>query len=210
MKKPLLVLFLRIVETTHEWIELYNSNNFDVDLSNWQLQDTVGTTTTYTIPVGTKILANGFLVFKRPETEIMLNNDQDGLNLLTPDKKIIDSMAFTSAPLNQSYNKTGSGWRWSTTLTPGTVNVVTVVAKTLPASATPKALQAGLPNAKNSVKNDGVVNGLADISQSIDTNQENNSTTNPWFLFFIVLGTTIILAIILLFIKFKLKGVKQN
>ena len=39
----------------------------------------------------------------------MLNNDGDGLNLLTPDGKIEDSMTFTSAPLNQSYNKTNSG-----------------------------------------------------------------------------------------------------
>lgn len=74
---------------TDEWIEIYNSNNSDVDLSGWQIQDTVGTITTYTIPQGTIILADGFLVFKRPDTQIMLNNDGDGLNLLTPDTKIV-------------------------------------------------------------------------------------------------------------------------
>ena len=71
-----------------EWIELYNSNNFDVDLSGWQFKTQQGTITTFTIPQNTKILANGFLVFKRPDTNIMLNNDGDGLNLLTPDGKI--------------------------------------------------------------------------------------------------------------------------
>ena len=76
-------------DETDEWIELYNSNNFDVDLSGWQLQDTAGTITTYTIPQNTKILADGFLVFKRPDTKIMLNNDGDGLNLLTPIKKLL-------------------------------------------------------------------------------------------------------------------------
>jgi len=39
---------------TDEWIELYNSNNSDVDLSDWQLQDQEGTITTYTIPQSTK------------------------------------------------------------------------------------------------------------------------------------------------------------
>ena len=117
-------------DETDEWIELYNSNNFNVDLSGWQLQDTTGTITTYTMPQGTKILAGvpaisgSFLVFKRPDTKIMLNNDQDGLSLFTPDKKTEDSMTFTSALLNQSYNKTSSGWQWSTTLTPGATNII--------------------------------------------------------------------------------------
>ena len=92
-------------DETDEWIEIYNSNNTDVDLSDWQLQDTIGTITTYTIPKTTKILGNGFLVFKRPETKIMLNNDQDGLNLFSPDGKIVSSLNFTSAPLDQTYSK---------------------------------------------------------------------------------------------------------
>ena len=198
-------------DETDEWTELYNSNNFDADLSDWQIQDVVGTIKTYTIPQGTKILAGGFLVFKRPETKIMLNNDTDGIHLLTPDEKIVDAATFTSAPLGQSYNKIGSGWQWSTTLTPGTANIVTAVAKTLPASATQKALQAGLPKAKNSVKNDGVASGLADISQSISPNREipgiGEKTTSPWFLFFTVLGATIILAIIVLLIKLRFTDV---
>jgi len=187
-------------DENNEWIELYNFNSFEVDLSNWQIQDTEGTITTFTIPQNSKILANSFLVFKRPDTKIMLNNDSDGLNLLTPDKKIIDSANYTKAPLGQSYNKTSSGWAWSTTLTPETKNIII---KTLPASATPKALQAGLSKTKNSVNNNGVEAGLADLSQGIDINQENVQNNNPWFLFFIALAITIILATIVLIIKLK-------
>ena len=187
-----------IVETTEEWVELYNSNNFDVDLSGWKIQDTSGTIATYTTPSGTKILAGvpavrgSFLVFKRPETKIMLNNDADGLNLLTPDKKITDSVSYTKAPLGQSYNKTAGvppgSWQWSTTLTPGTKNVL--------------AVAQNLSKTKNSVKNNGVELGLADISQILNTNQ-NNNTKSPWFLFFTALTTTLILAAIVLFIKIK-------
>ncbi len=176
-------------DETDEWIELYNSNTSDVDLSSWQIQDIAGTITTYTIPQNTKILANSFLVFKRPETKIMLNNDEDGLNLLTPDKKIIDSMTFSKAPLGQSYNKVNSAWQWSTTSTPGTKNII--------------AAQIVLPKVKNSVKNEGTTPGLADISQSINLNQDNNSVKNPWFLFFIVLASTVILAILVLLIKIR-------
>jgi len=182
-------------DETDEWIELYNSNGSDVDLSGWQIQDTTGTVTTYTFPQGAKILADGFSVFKRPGTKIMLNNDQDGLNLLTPDAKIADSMSFTKAPLNQSYNKTASGWIWSSTLTPGAKNIITAIQAKI-ASKT-------LSKAKNSVKN----NGTADISQSLNTNQDvpgGNETANPWFLFFTVLIITVILAAIVLLIKLKI------
>jgi hypothetical protein len=190
-------------DETDEWIELYNSNNFEVDLSGWKIQDTNGTPKTFTISDGIKILANGFLVFKRPETKIMLNNDADGLNLLSPDNKTADSMTFNSAVMGQSYNRAGSGWAWSNTLTPGVKNIIT--SKTLPASATPKALQAGLPKTQKSDKNNVVGVALADLSQSANINQENINEINPWFLFYTTLAVTLILASIILFIKFKLQ-----
>jgi competence ComEA-like helix-hairpin-helix protein len=182
-------------DETDEWIELYNSNNFDVDLSGWQIQDKEGTVTTYTIPQSVKISLDGFLVFKRPDTKIMLNNDKDGLDLLTPDKKIVDSVDYTSAPLNQSYNKTYSGWQWSLTLTPGAKNIITGAVVTSNTKT--------LPKATNSVKNEVAAAGLADLSQNTNINQDSK-TTNPWFLFFTVLATTVILAAAVLFIKFRI------
>ena len=187
-------------DETDEWIELYNTNTFDVDLSSWQVQDTKGTPTTYTIS-NTKILSNGFIVLKRPDTKIMLNNDEDGVNLLTPDKKTISSVSFVTAPLGQSYNKTSGTWQWSSTPTPGNRNIITQNKATKVTNA--------LSKTKNSVTNDGVAIGLADISQTYpptgEANQEFINITNPWFLFFTVLATAIILALIILFIKLTFK-----
>ncbi|MEI7480574.1 MAG: lamin tail domain-containing protein, partial [bacterium] len=97
-------------DETEEWIELYNSNNFDVDLSKWQIKDTTGTISTFTISKGLIILANSFVVFKRPETKIMLNNDEDGLSLYWPNGKIINTVSYTKAPLGQSYNRITESW----------------------------------------------------------------------------------------------------
>jgi hypothetical protein len=174
-------------DETEEWIELYNSNSFDIDLSGWQLQDRAGTITTYTIPSVTKIMAGGYLIFKRPETKIMLNNDGDGINLLTPDKKIIDSVGFTSSPLGQTYNLILGDWKWSTTMTPGSANKVSSVTKTLPKEQ--KSDNNGNIKAENLT---------ADFSNTIP------AQTNPWPLFLIVLTSTIFLAIVVLIIKFKL------
>lgn len=90
-------------DETEEWIKIFNKNNFKVDLSDWQITDTVGKTNTYTFPAGIKISAMGFLVLNRPETKIILNNNADGLKLIQPDGKVIDSVNYEKALRGQSY-----------------------------------------------------------------------------------------------------------
>jgi competence ComEA-like helix-hairpin-helix protein len=172
-------------DETEEWVELYNSNNFDVNLGAWQLQDIIGTAVNFIIPENTKILANSFFIFKRTETKIMLNNDQDSLNFLTPDKNNIDSVTFTSAPLGQSFSKTSSGWTWSAIPTPGAKNVITTT-KTLPVADLQQAVQTGLPKTEISDKNN----------------------TNPWFLFFTTLVIALTSASVVLLIRIRFKNYK--
>lgn len=171
-------------DETDEYIELYNSNNFDVDLTGWQIKDTNGTPTIFTISKNIKILANNFLVFKRPETKIMLNNDIDGLTFLTPNKKTVDSINFVKALVGQSYNKISDKWLWSATLTPGAKNIIGAAKTALNVKS--------LPNAKNSVKNNIEEKDLP-------------VSSNPWILFLIALVITIISAFSVLFIKLKIK-----
>ena len=109
-------------DAENEWIELYNQNDFEVDLSGWTIKDTIGSAKTYTL--NAKIPANGYLVLLRPETEITLNNTGDGLNLFNPNGEVVDSVDFGKASLGQSYSKTSSGWAWNSNLTPGTENIV--------------------------------------------------------------------------------------
>jgi len=176
-----------------EWIELYNSNNFEADLSGWKIEDIEGAKTTYTFDKNAKIAPDGYLILKRPDTKITLNNSKDGLNLLWPDDKIIDSLTYNAAPKNQSYNKTNSGWQWSTSLTPGDKNIIQ-----------------SLPNSQKSGNSNKIEAGLAAVNESI--NQEDflpaqaGKSSNPWFLFFTALIITIISALFVLFIKFKLKN----
>ena len=122
-----------------EWIEIFNPNDFEVNLSGWKIQDTIGKTKIYTFPKETKISAKGFLVLKRPITKITLNNDGDGLKLTDADGKTIDEISYQKAEKGKSYNKTplesskedltgqtDSGWIWSNNLTPGSENIVPV------------------------------------------------------------------------------------
>ena len=108
-----------------EWIEIFNQNNFEVDFSDWQIIDSVGKVTAYNFPKGTKISPQGFLVLSRSTTKITLNNDGDGVLLIQPDGKIVKTINYPKAPQGQSYNRIGEEWFWSTTLTPGSKNILT-------------------------------------------------------------------------------------
>jgi len=111
-------------DAENEWIELYNSNNFEVELTNWQIQDTTGLTKIYTFPIGIKINPFDFIILKRTETKITLQNSGDGLQLLNPNQKIVYSVNYPKATQGQSYNRTDKIWEWSTVLTPKEQNII--------------------------------------------------------------------------------------
>lgn len=111
-------------DNKEEWIEIFNQNNFEVDLSNWKIEDMVGKIQSYNFPSGTKISELGFLVLSSSTTKITLNNDGDGLNLIRPDGKITDSVNYQKAVREQSYSRIDSKWVWNIILTPGSKNVV--------------------------------------------------------------------------------------
>lgn len=173
----------------NEFIELYNTNNFEIDLSGWKIEDFEGLITTHTLPKDTKISASGYLIFKRPETKIGLNNNKDGLNLIWPNGKVISYVSYDKAPKNQSYNKIGSDWQWSTILTPGSKN-----------AATAYVIKKEVEMLSKQKKPDNSI-ATASVKDAIGPT-ENSYATNPWFLLLISLFTIIISGGIILFIKF--------
>ena len=177
----------------NEFIELYNSNNFEIDLSGWKISDSAGSITNYIFPNDKKMGPFGFLALKRPETKITLNNDQDQLTLYSPDKAVKDTMSYNSAPNGQSYNKTAPGWQWSLNLTPGSAN--SIARQALSES------EGLLKDKKND--NNIIEDSLAGLGYPL--NQEGIKTQNPWFLFFMALAITIFSAVVVLFIKLKFK-----
>jgi len=167
-------------DAENEWIELYNQNDFDVDLSGWTIKDTVGSTKTYTL--NAKIPANGYLVLLRPETKITLNNASDGLNLINPNKEIVDSVSFEKASLNQSYSKTSSGWIWNSNLTPGEKNIISV-----------KKASSTIETMEKEPSEDGPL-----TAESVDINLSNQKSKPPVWLIALVIAIFSGIAILLL------------
>ena len=106
----------------NEWVEIFNANDFAVNLAGWQIKDVVGATKTYTLPNNSQIPANGFLLIPRTDSKITLQNNGDGLGLFNPKSEMVDQVAYSSAPNNQSYSHSPNGWVWGSILTPGAVN----------------------------------------------------------------------------------------
>lgn len=99
-----------IADSDDEWIELYNPNSFEVDVSGWWLDDVEdGGSDAYFIPPGTMIEANGFLLFFRADTDIALNDTGDQVRLLFPDTRVADKFTFTETGGDQSYARLADG-----------------------------------------------------------------------------------------------------
>jgi hypothetical protein len=158
-------------DAENEWIEIFNQNNFEVNLSGWQIRDTIGQAKTFTFPEETKISSQEYLIFSRPKTKITLNNSGDGLELIQPDGQIIDRINYGKAPQGESYNLTLAGWFWSSIITPGELNKV-------PSQAVESLEEDKKPNVEKEGEEDGSEKGLAAISESFKEIQEEPNSNS--------------------------------
>ena len=117
-----------ISESKREWIELYNTENFDVDLGGWALQDVKGSVHKFFIQPATIIPKNGFLVFESVVTKISLNNDGDEMLLIDKNGSIIYSTPdYGKTKTTLSFANFDNVWSWTQTVTKNSANIKNIV-----------------------------------------------------------------------------------
>ena len=184
-------------DAENEWIEIFNQNNFEVDLFGWKIKDSMGTTKTYIFSEGIKINPIDFLVVYRPETKIILNNDNDSLTLLNPDDVIIDIVSYEKAIREESYNRTDDGWAWNINPTPGAMNIITNYSIAFSTST-------NVENEKESLES--IDKPLQDKRELIAAaGVIAGDRVNPLNIYLIALSVAILSGIAILFLKNKLK-----
>lgn len=109
-------------DSQEEWIELYNTEEFDIDLGGWQLDDIEGGSSPYTIDDGVVIGAEEYLVFYREDTGIALNNDEDSVRLFDSEGNLYDEVVYKGVKQNYSLALVDDEWVWTSELTPGMEN----------------------------------------------------------------------------------------
>jgi hypothetical protein len=117
----------RVDSRDDEWIELRNLEARAVNLAGWAVDDVAdGGSKPYTLPAGSVIPPDGFLVLFGRQTGIALNNDGDTVRLVRPDGSLADEFVFTKSPgYDCSFGRipdgTG-GWTRECEPTPGEAN----------------------------------------------------------------------------------------
>jgi hypothetical protein len=110
---------------TDEFIELYNPNDVDFDLSNFSLQ--AGTTTLheYTFPAGTSLPPKGYVAYTSATTKLSLSNSGGQVKLLDPYGNAVYATAvYSTANDGQAWALANGNWYWTTKPTPGASNVI--------------------------------------------------------------------------------------
>lgn len=106
-----------------DWIELKNLSSRTVDISGYYLSDSKTNPTKWTVPYGTKISGNGYLIFWADKdttqsglhTNFKLSSTGENIVLSKPDKTITDKVAYPAQSLELSYSRRPDGtgdFRW--------------------------------------------------------------------------------------------------
>lgn len=109
-------------DSEYEWIELKNTSEDEIDLTGLTIDDAEDGSNPYTLK--SKIAAQDFIILRRPETKLSLNNNQDSVRLIY-DEKILDEVKYKNAPLGKSLIRIDDGvYEWTLEPTPGEENVL--------------------------------------------------------------------------------------
>jgi hypothetical protein len=134
-----------------EFIELFNPSDKDIDLTGYKIADL---SSSYKLT--DTIKAHGFLVIKKSDSNISLNNSgKEEVTLADPKGVVVASLEYEDAPKDESYNLTDDGtYVWSSTLTPGQINVLKSV------TVAGQVLGATLPRTGNDSRGLGMVDAF--------------------------------------------------
>lgn len=115
------------INSDDEYIELYNPSEQPVSLVGWQLSDASGDASPsrrFIFGPGRFIGGRSFLLLRRQDTRINLNNDNDSMRLLNAAEAEVDGVTWAQSPRKgRSLSRLPDGGPWQEgNATPGQVN----------------------------------------------------------------------------------------
>lgn len=157
-----------------EWIEIYNSE-MTKDIGGLVIADKAGATKKFTVPGGTIIPENGYLVFAKKTTGITLNDDTDGVVLIDAKGKVFDDSGnYQKAQTGFSYASNGKSWRWTSKPTPGSLNIFNVSDDATVNSKRRENKNQAIISSLKGVLPDGEVKGAATPNEGEQLAEKNN------------------------------------
>ncbi|NTU66828.1 MAG: PKD domain-containing protein [Candidatus Moranbacteria bacterium] len=102
------------------YIEIYNGEDFEINLKDWMLKNNAKTTK-FVFPEGYVLKSGGYLTVYRKLFSFALKTS-DTIYFMDPDGNTISSVNYTSAKKDISLGFDGDDWKWSSSKTPGKKN----------------------------------------------------------------------------------------
>ena len=169
-------------DASDEFIELYNSNGTEFDLSGFVMQTGLTRLYNFSFPDGTKLKPKSFTAFYSEDTGLTLSNTSSQVSLIDPlGNRISAADKYSSAKDGQSWALSKGKWQWSTMVTPNAANVIKVpVLKKKSTSAKSK-----------STKGTGITKASKSGQQSPGQQAATEPTSQPvhyWALALIAIG----------------------
>lgn len=174
-----------------EWVEVFNSNNLEVDLTGWKIADN-STGKPYELPVASIIPSKGFLIVNFRNK---FNNSGDSVRLFSNTGSLVEETSFVGIDKGSSYAKSSkSSWFVSTKPTPGSPNPdpPKPATKTIP-KVEPTQIAAATPtNATEAASN--LPQTLAAVEKEVPKNvivaptEKNNASQNLSLILFALGG----------------------
>ena len=93
-----------------EYIEIENFGNAPIDLNGWSVSD--ATEKTWTADGSLVLQAQGVVALARPLTKITLNNSNETLKLMHPNRQVVDLIAYGASTKGLTYTRNGDTWSW--------------------------------------------------------------------------------------------------
>lgn len=110
----------------NEYIELLNISDQQIDLEDWCLDDAEGGSEPYCFGSEEYLGPNQYKVIYYSQSKISLSDNGDCARLIDPNGEVKDSVSYDKSIRGQSYSFIDNKWSWSTTLTAGLENKMSV------------------------------------------------------------------------------------
>lgn len=140
-------------DSENEWIEIFNSNNFSVNLSDWILADN---SKKFTIPQNTFIAPQSYLTLMRKITKISLGNSTGSLKFYYPENILINEINYEKAKEGFSASRKQDGnFVWTKNSTPSGPNIFSSDVNSVKnsGSLSPQSVTENTANIKNNIIN---------------------------------------------------------
>lgn len=108
-----------------EFVELFNTGEVPVALGGWQLDDEEGGSKPYIFGDDIVIEPEEYLVIKKEQSKIALNNGSDAVRLFNDQNELVEEVKYENSIEGNTYARGLNGkWFWSTEQTPGEENFI--------------------------------------------------------------------------------------